>query len=139
MIRSKTVPDSPLRNASTGYGAEGLPIGTGSEVQLAVAAAEQLAAEGIAARVVSMPCVEWFAEQDQDYRDSVLPPQVKARVSVEAGIGLGWREWVGDVGRIVSIEQYGASAAYTTIYEKYGVTAEAVASAARDSLAASQA
>ena len=114
-------------------------IGTGSEVQLAVEAAEQLAAEGIAARVVSMPCVEWFAAQSQDYRDSVIPPSVKARVSVEAGIGLGWREWVGDAGRIVSIEQYGASAAYTTIYENYGITADAVASAARESLAQARA
>ena len=86
-----------------------------------------------------MPCVEWFAAQSQDYRDSVIPPSVKARVSVEAGIGLGWREWVGDAGRIVSIEQYGASAAYTTIYEHYGITADAVASAARESLAQARA
>ena len=77
-------------------------IGTGSEVQLAVAAAEQLAADGVAARVVSMPCREWFDEQDQAYRDSVIPPSVTARVSVEAGIAMGWREIVGDAGRIVS-------------------------------------
>ncbi|KRF17102.1 transketolase [Nocardioides sp. Soil797] len=111
-------------------------IGTGSEVQLAVAAREQLAADGIKARVVSMPCVEWFNDQDQSYRDSVIPPTVKARVSVEAGIGLGWREIVGDAGRIISIEQYGASADYKRIFEEYGVTAEAVASAARDSITA---
>ena len=119
---------------------EGTPdvvlIGTGSEVQLAVAAREQLAAEGIAARVVSMPCREWFDEQPQEWRDAVLPPAVRARVSVEAGIGLGWRELVGDAGRIVSIEQYGASADYQRILTEYGVTADAVAAAARESIAA---
>jgi len=111
-------------------------IGTGSEVQLAVEARTLLAERGVRARVVSMPCREWFDEQDQAYRDSVIPPIVKARVSVEAGIALGWRELVGDHGRIVSIEQYGASAAYQRIYEEYGVTATAVAAAAEDSIAA---
>jgi transketolase len=110
-------------------------IATGSEVQLAVEARKQLAADGIAARVVSMPCREWFDEQDEAYRDSVIPPHVKARVSVEAGIGLGWREVVGDAGRVVSIEQYGASADYARIFTEYGMTAEAVANAARDSIA----
>ncbi|NUP75098.1 MAG: transketolase, partial [Sinomonas sp.] len=85
-------------------------IATGSEVQLAVAAREALAAEGVAARVVSMPCVEWFRAQDAAYRDSVLPAGVTARVSVEAGLALGWREFVGDAGRTVSLEHYGASA-----------------------------
>ena len=120
---------------------EGTPdvvlIGTGSEVQLAVGAREQLAADGIKARVVSMPCVEWFNGQDQAYRDSVIPPAVKARVSVEAGVAQGWRELVGDNGRIISIETYGASADFATIYEKYGVTADAVAAAARESMGAS--
>jgi len=114
-------------------------IGTGSEVQLAVAAREQLAAEGIRARVVSMPCVEWFHAQPQAYRDAVLPPPVKARVSVEAGVAQGWRDLVGDAGRIVSIEHYGASAAYQRIFQEFGVTAEAVAQAARDSIAAASA
>lgn len=120
---------------------EGTPdvvlIGTGSEVQLAVRAREQLAAEGIHARVVSMPCVEWFNGQDQAYRDSVIPPTVKARVSVEAGIAQGWRELVGDNGRIISIETYGASADFARIFQEYGVTADAVAAAARDSIGAS--
>ena len=111
-------------------------IGTGSEVQLAVAAREQLAAEGIRARVVSMPCLEWFAEQDDGYRAEVLPPAVRARVSVEAAVGQGWREFVGDAGRIVSLEHYGASADYATLYREFGITAEAVAEAARDSIAA---
>ncbi len=119
---------------------EGTPdvilVATGSEVQLAVAAREQLAADGVSARVVSMPCREWFDSQPQDYRDSVLPPSVRARVSVEAGIGLGWREIVGDAGRIVSIEQYGASADYQRILNEYGVTADAVAGAARESISA---
>jgi transketolase len=109
-------------------------VGTGSEVQLAVAAREALQADGIAARVVSMPCREWFEAQPSEYRDSVLPPSVRARVSVEAAVGQGWREIVGDAGRIVSIEHYGASADYQTVFREFGFTAEAVAAAARDSL-----
>nr|WP_319804158.1 transketolase [Nocardioides dongkuii] len=109
-------------------------IGTGSEVQVAVAARELLAADGIRARVVSMPCREWFDEQEPAYRETVLPPIVKARVSVEAGVALGWREIVGDRGRIVSIDTYGASADYQRIYQEYGITGEAVADAARDSI-----
>ena len=111
-------------------------VGTGSEVQLAVAAAELLAADGVAARVVSMPCREWFDEQDQAYRDSVFPPSVTARVSVEAGISLGWRDIVGDAGRIVSLNHYGASAAAGVLFTEFGFTPETVAAAARESLAA---
>ncbi|MFE5337863.1 transketolase [Isoptericola sp. NPDC056573] len=111
-------------------------VGTGSEVQLAVQAREQLAAEGIAARVVSMPSREWFDKQDAAYRESVLPSAVKARVSVEAGVAQGWRDVVGDAGRSVSLEHYGASADYQTLYREFGITAEAVAAAARESLAA---
>ena len=114
-------------------------IGTGSEVQLAVEARTLLAADGVDARVVSLPCLEWFEEQDQAYRDMVLPPTVKARVSVEAGVKQGWRELVGDLGRIVSIDRYGASADYARIYHEYGITAIAVADAARDSVAAANA
>lgn len=109
-------------------------IGTGSEVQIAVAARDLLAEDGIAARVVSMPCREWFDAQDEAYRDTVLPPTLKARVSVEAGVSQGWREVVGDHGRIVGIDQYGASADYQRIYTEYGLTATAVADAARDSI-----
>ncbi len=120
--------------------AEGTPdvilIGTGSEVQYAVAAQEQLAAEGISARVVSMPCREWFDEQDQDYRDSVIPPEVKARVSVEAGVSMGWRDLVGDAGRIIAIEHYGASASGSTLFEEFGFSADTVVTAVRDSIAA---
>ena len=119
---------------------DGIPdvvlIGTGSEVQLAVEARDLLAEKGISARVVSMPCREWFDEQETSYRETVIPPIVKARVSVEAGIAMGWREVVGDHGRIVSIEGYGASADYARIYAEYGVTAAAVAAAAEDSIAA---
>jgi len=114
-------------------------IGTGSEVQLAVAAREQLAAEGISARVVSMPCREWFDAQDQAYRDSVIPPYVHARVSVEAGIAQGWRDIVGDTGRIVSLEHFGGSADFKTLYSEFGITAEAVTLAARESLRAVEA
>ena len=119
---------------------DGIPdvvlIGTGSEVQLAVEARDLLAEQGIAARVVSMPCREWFDAQEESYRETVVPPTVKARVSVEAGIAMGWREVVGDHGRIVSIEHYGASADFARIYAEYGITAAAVAAAAHDSIAA---
>jgi transketolase len=111
-------------------------IGTGSEVQYAIAAQEQLAAEGINARVVSMPCREWFDEQDQSYRDSVIPPTVKARVSVEAGVSQGWRDLVGDAGRIISINHYGASAAGAKLFEEFGFSAETVLAAAKESLEA---
>ena len=114
-------------------------IGTGSEVQLALGARDLLAAEGVSARVVSLPCREWFDQQDQSYRDEVLPPRVRARVSVEAGVAQGWRELVGDAGRMVSLEHFGASAAYQTLYEEFGITAEAVAAAARESVAAAAA
>ncbi|MFD9794503.1 transketolase [Streptomyces sp. NPDC059070] len=111
-------------------------IGTGSEVQLAVEAREQLQAAGVPTRVVSMPCVEWFEEQDQAYKDSVLPPSVRARVAVEAGIGLTWHRYVGDAGRIVSLEHFGASADGKVLFREFGFTAEHVAAAARESLAA---
>ena len=110
-------------------------IGTGSEVQLAVEARERLAAEGIGARVVSAPCLEWFAEQTPEYRAAVLPAEVKARVSVEAGISMGWERYVGDAGRSVSIETFGASADYETLFQKFGITTDAVVAAARESLA----
>jgi transketolase len=113
-------------------------IATGSEVQLAVAARELLEAEGTAARVVSMPSVEWFEQQPREYRDSVLPPSVRARVAVEAGIGLTWYRFVGDAGRIVSLEHFGASADARTLFAEYGFTAENVAAAARESVAAAR-
>jgi transketolase len=113
-------------------------IGTGSELQLAVGAREVLQAEGIPARVVSLPCREWFDEQDANYRASVLPPTVKARVSVEAAVAQGWRELVGDAGRMVSLEHYGASAEYQRIYQEFGITVEAVVEAARDSISAAE-
>ncbi|MCT9001180.1 transketolase [Microbacterium memoriense] len=106
-------------------------IATGSEVQLAVTARETLAAEGIRARVISAPSLEWFDEQDAAYRESVLPAAVKARVSVEAGSTPLWRTIVGDTGRSIGIDHFGASADYQTLFEKFGVTAEAVAEAAR--------
>jgi transketolase len=113
-------------------------LGTGSEVQIAVAARERLEADGVPTRVVSVPCVEWFADQDQAYKDEVLPPSVRARVSVEAGVPMGWREFVGDAGRIVGLTHYGASAAYTKLYEEFGLTDEAVVAAARESLEAAR-
>lgn len=124
-----------LLEASSGT-PEVILIGTGSEVQLAVAAREQLEAAGVPTRVVSAPSLEWFAEQDEAYRESVLPSSVRARVSVEAGIALSWWKILGDAGRAVSLEHYGASAAYETLYEEFGITADAVVAAARESIAA---
>mgnify|MGYP001276929674 CR=1 FL=1 len=119
-------------------GADGQPvtpdvilIGTGSEVQLAVAARDMLAAEGVAARVVSLPSWEIFAAQPEEYRESVLPNAVRARVAVEAGVTEGWERFIGLDGRAVGVDRFGASAPYEVVYEKLGVTAEAVAEAAR--------
>lgn len=111
-------------------------IGTGSEVQLAVEAREALAEQGVAARVVSMTCREWFFEQDEAYRESVIPAAVKARVSVEAASPMGWRDIVGDAGRIVGLDHFGASADYKVLYEQFGITAAAVTEAAQESIAA---
>jgi len=111
-------------------------IGTGSEVALAVEARAQLAKQGVRARVVSMPCREWFDAQDAGYRESVLPAGIRARVSVEAGIAMSWRDLLGDAGRAVSLEHFGESADYQTLYREFGITAEAVAEAAQDSIAA---
>jgi transketolase len=111
-------------------------MGTGSELQIAVAAREVLEAEGTPTRVVSFPCLEWFHEQDSAYRESVLPASVRARVSVEAAVPMTWYPYVGDAGRIVGINHYGASAAYTVLYEQFGLTKEAVVDAAHESLQA---
>ncbi|MER7113729.1 transketolase [Saccharomonospora azurea] len=123
-----------LAEASNGS-PEVVLIATGSEVQLAVEARKTLEADGTPTSVVSMPCVEWFDQQDAEYRDAVIPPTVKARVAVEAGVAQPWHRFVGDAGEIVSIEHFGASADYKTLYEKFGITAEAVVAAARRSLA----
>ena len=109
-------------------------IGTGSEVQLAVEAQKLLAAKDIIARVVSMPCVEWFESQSDEYRNSVLPPSVSARVAVEAGIAQSWHKLVGDTGEIVSLEHYGESADAKTLFREFGFTPEAVVDAAERTL-----
>lgn len=112
-----------------------LLIATGSEVQYAVAARDLLAADGIGARVISMPSMEWFAEQDDAYRESVLPAAVRARVSVEAGIAMPWYQYLGEAGRAVSIEHFGASADAKTLFREFGFTAENVAAKAKESIA----
>jgi transketolase len=109
-------------------------IGTGSELQLAVAAQKILADKGITATVVSMPCVEWFESEDLDYRDSVLPPAVTARVVVEAGVAQSWHKIVGDTGEVVSLEHYGESADDKTLFQEFGFTPDTVAAAAHRSL-----
>jgi transketolase len=130
-----TVRGGYVHTEAEGGQAQVIIIATGSEVQLAVAAREQLQAEGVPTRVVSMPSVEWFEEQDQAYRDSVLPPTVAARVAVEAGIGLTWHRYVGPHGRIVSLEHFGASADAKVLFREFGFTPENVAEAAHESLA----
>jgi len=110
-------------------------IATGSEVYLALKAAELLSGEGISARVVSAPCLEWFNQQDSAYKEKVLPKQVKARVSVEAGIAQGWREYIGDSGVSVSLEHFGASASAGVLFKEFGFTPEKIAAAAKQSIA----
>ena len=106
-------------------------IATGSEVHLAIAAARLLAADNIHARVVSAPCLEWFDEQNDSYKESVLPKRIRARVSVEAGVGSGWHKYVGDDGEIISLERFGASASAGTLFKEYGFTAENIVLAAK--------
>lgn len=113
-------------------------IATGSEVSIAVAARETLEKSGIKTRVVSMPCEEWFQRQSKGYREKVLPPDIRARVSIEAAVGQGWRDYVGDAGRIISLEHFGASADYKTLYREFGITPEATVKAAKDSLKAAR-
>ena len=113
-------------------------LATGSEVQLAVAAAKELEAAGTATRVVSAPCLEWFDEQDDAYRESVLPSEVQARVSIEAGIAMPWHKYTGSFGRTISIEHYGASAPAGELFENFGFTTAAVVEAAQESLTAAK-
>jgi transketolase len=102
---------------------------------LALAAREQLATRGVHARVVSAPCLEWFDEQSPEYRESVLPSSVTARVSIEAGLALSWHRYLGTRGRAVSIEHYGASGDFQTLFREFGITAEAAVAAALESIA----
>ncbi len=123
-----------LGGGNTAGGADVLIIATGSELQLAVEARKILADKGINAQVVSMPCVEWFEQQPQEYRDAVLPPSIRARVAVEAGVAMPWYKYVGDTGRIISIEHFGESADDKTLFREFGFTPEAVVSAAERTL-----
>jgi transketolase len=106
-------------------------MGTGSEVHICAGAADLLEEDGMAVRVVSAPCLDAFAEQDQEYRDSVLPPGVRARVSVEAATPLGWSTWVGEDGEAIGMTTFGASAPQPALYEHFGFTPEKVAERAR--------
>ena len=120
-----------------GGAAQCILIGTGSEVQLCLDAAEALAAEGVRARVVSMPSWDLFAEQDEAYRESVLPAAITARVACEAACGFGWERWIGQRGRFVGMTGFGASGPAPALYKHFGITAEAIAAAARDVIKAS--
>lgn len=111
-----------------------LLLATGSEVGIAVEAAEKLAAEGIKAQVVSMPCWQLFEKRDKSYQDSVLPPNVRARVGIEASVEQGWCKWLGDKGIFIGMSSFGASAPAKTCYEKFGITADNVVKAAKQAL-----
>jgi transketolase len=124
-----------LADAEGGRPPELVLIATGSEVWVALEARERLQAEGTATRVVSMPCWELFAEQDQGYRDQVLPPSVRARLAVEAAATFGWERWVGEDGEVVGIDHFGASAPGAIVLEKFGFTPGNVADRARALLA----
>ena len=115
--------------------AQVLLIATGSEVSLAISAQKSLEEEGIHARVISAPCLEWFEETDKAYQESVLPSSVRARVSIEAGVTTGWREYVGDAGISIGLNHFGASASAGTLFQEFGFTAEAVVIAAKESIA----
>jgi transketolase len=106
-------------------------IGTGSELSTCVSAYEKLVAEGVQARVVSMPCWEWFDAQEPSYREKVLPSSVTARVACEAGIKQGWEKYLGDKGLFIGMSTFGASAPYTVLYKHFGITPEAVVAAAK--------
>jgi transketolase len=121
----------PASSEAAGGAPDLVYVATGSEVQLAVAAAESLEAEGIATRVVSLPCWEAFEAQDAAYRESVLPAAAKKRVAVEIGVSLGWERWAGDEGAIVALDHFGTSAPAGTILEEFGFTADAVAAVGR--------
>jgi transketolase len=131
------VPDDAIERGayvlreSDGGDPEVVLMATGSEVHIANDAAKLLEADGIRVRLVSMPCLDRFAEQDRPYRDSVLPPAIRARIAVEAASPIGWHRWVGDLGDVVAMEGFGASAPAKLLYEHFGFTGEAVADRAR--------
>jgi transketolase len=114
-----------------------LIIASGSEVSIALKASEELAQKGLKARVISAPCLEWYREQEQGYKDLLMPKSVKARVSVEAGIAQGWHEFIGDSGVAISLEHYGASASAPVLFKEFGFTAEAVVKACQESISKS--
>lgn len=123
-----------LAEGSKGGKPDVILIATGSEVAIALEARETLERQGVSTRVVSMPCREWFEEQGKGYQNRVLPPDVRARVSVEAAVSFGWHDLVGDAGRSISLEHFGASADYKTLYREFGITPEAVVKAAKESI-----
>jgi transketolase len=121
--------------AETGKNPDVILIATGSEVHIAIEASKILADQNISARVVSAPCLEWFEEQSDSYKEGVLPKNLKARVSIEAGVGIGWHKYVGDKGEIISLEHFGASASAGTLFKEYGFTPENIVAAAKRTIA----
>ena len=114
-------------------------IATGSEVSLAIAAREKLISEGVKVRLVSAPCLEWFMEQSEDYRNEVLPKSIKARVSIEAGVAQPWYRFIGDSGIAISVEKFGASASGDIMFREYGFTVENIVNAVKESIKKSNA
>jgi transketolase len=133
--RTRLAPAKGLRQGayvlSDAANPKAIVMSSGSEVQFALAAQEALAKQGVPVRVVSMPCWEAFRAQPKSYRDEVLPPSITARVSIEAAVTFGWREWVGDRGIAIGVDRYGASAPWEVIYEKLGLTSDAVVAAVK--------
>jgi transketolase len=123
-----------LRDARGGVTPQAIVLATGSEVEIALTAQDTLEEAGIPTRVVSLPCFEWFEEQPQSYRETVLPPDIKIRVSIEAGISLGWQRYVGDTGRSISLEHFGASAPADRLFQEFGFTPAAVVAAVKAQL-----
>jgi transketolase len=128
--RSEVAPAAGVERGAYTLWESGSPdlilIATGAEVGLALEAGKKIAADGTAVRVVSMPCWELFEEQPHAYRDEVLPPEVRARLSIEPGVALGWKQWVGDLGDSISIEHFGASAPGETVLEQFGFNVDNV-------------
>ena len=117
-----------------GFGAQALILATGSELHLALAAADQLESSGVGTRVVSLPCLEWFDAQEPAYRDSIIPPAIRARVAVEAGSTIGWWRYVGSHGRVIGIDHFGASADPATLFREAGITVDSIVRAVQESI-----
>ena len=133
-VRAGVAKGAYILSDPSGGAPEAIILSTGSEVSIAIAAQKQLAADGVPARVVSMPSWDLFEAESAAYRESVLPRSIRARVAIEAGSSLGWAKYTGDAGEVIALDHFGASAAIGTLYKEFGLTAEAVAAAVKRSI-----